>query len=331
VNLKKFQPQQKATTTTTTTTTTTKKKKQLHMVLKIGTDCSGLDAPITALKNLKVDFSHEFSSDIDLNCRKEILANHRPKILFEDMSERNVADVPFIDLYVCGFPCQAFSIAGKKEGFKAENGGNIFFECVKTIRHCKPKIFVLENTNTLQNHDQGKTFKIILQKLHDLKKYNIYHQILNTRHYGIPQNRRRIYIVGVKKTIRKPFQFPEPVRCKSLPTFIDHTNQTRDPWNRADDLSILPKNSVFVNVNYLRSSHFPHSGTYSPALLTQGTLWCVPYHRRATIKEHLKLQGFPADFKQVVSNSSFKKEIGNAMSVNVIQAVLKNCLACLDA
>jgi site-specific DNA-cytosine methylase len=126
---------------------------------------------------------------------------------------------------------------------------------------------------------------------------------------------------------KPPFKFPRTVvKSPPISKFIDHTDQQADPWNRQDDLSILPEDSVFVNLNYLRVTNFPNSGKYSPALLTQNTLWCVPYHRRANCKEHLKLQGFPANFKQVVCKSQFKKQIGNSMSVNVMKALLKECL-----
>ena len=170
------------------------------MVLRVGTDCSGIEAPIQALKRLKIKFSHEWSCEIDPYARKSIKANYNPKILFEDITKPR--KLPDIDLYVCGFPCQTFSTAGERKGF-GDPRGTIFYYCLKVIKTKKPKYFILENVKGLVNHDNGKTFKTILNCLKKLKIYNIYHNVLNTKDYGIPQNRERIFIVGVTVNVRK--------------------------------------------------------------------------------------------------------------------------------
>ena len=113
-------------------------------ILRVGTDCSGIEAPIQALKNLDINFKHIFSSETDKYCIESIKANYNPEIIYNDMTNRELKNLPDIDLYVCGFPCQAFSSAGKRKGFK-DKRGNIFFECLDVIEYIQPKIFILEN------------------------------------------------------------------------------------------------------------------------------------------------------------------------------------------
>jgi DNA (cytosine-5)-methyltransferase 1 len=292
---------------------------------RVGTDCSGIDSPVQALKQLEVPFEHVFACDIDSYCRQQIMANHPPQVMYGDLLGRT--NTPYVDLYVCGFPCQSFSNAGNRKGFDDPNPRNkVFDECVKYISEKKPKVFILENVNTLVTHDQGRSMAKIMNSLEAIPDYQITWKILNTLDYGIPQNRKRVYFVGIWRA-KTPFEFPEPVTTMAnLNTFVDHSDTVSDPWNRKDSLLGLPENSKFVNLNYLRSSNFPNSHKWSPTLLTQNTLWCVPYHRRANCKEHLKLQGFPTNYKQVVSKSQFKKQIGNSMSVNVMKAILSKLM-----
>jgi DNA (cytosine-5)-methyltransferase 1 len=276
---------------------------------------------------LEVAFEHIFACDIDPYCRQQILANHPPQIMYGDMLGRT--QPPYVDLYVCGFPCQSFSNAGNRLGFDDPNPRNrVFDECVKFISTNKPKVFILENVNTLVTHDHGKSMEKIMKSLEAIPGYTVSWKILNTLDYGIPQNRKRVFFVGILKLlINTPFEFPEHVKTmQNLENFVDHSDTISDPWNRKDSLLGLSENSKFVNLNYLRASNFPNSHKWSPTLLTQNTLWCVPYHRRANCKEHLKLQGFPTNYKQVVSKSQFKKQIGNSMSVNVMKAILSKVM-----
>jgi DNA (cytosine-5)-methyltransferase 1 len=166
--------------------------------LRIGTDCSGIEAPIVALQQLKIPFVHEFSSEIDKYCISTIKANFNPKIIFGDMKQRKLKDIPDIDMYVCGFPCQPFSIAGKRDGIHNPRG-TIFWECLRVIKYKKPIIFVLENVKGLLSIDNGETFKNMMDELKKIKIYNVDWKILNTADYGIPQSRKRVFIVGIRK------------------------------------------------------------------------------------------------------------------------------------
>lgn len=298
-------------------------------ILRVGTDCSGIEAPIQALKNLGINFKHIFSSETDKYCIESIKANYNPEIIYNDMTNRELKNLPDIDLYVCGFPCQAFSSAGKRKGFK-DKRGNIFFECLDVIEYIQPKIFILENVKGLLNHNNGKTWEIIQEELDGISDiYNIYYKVLNTKDYGIPQNRERIFIIGIKiENQTKIFNCPEKKKMKNIKTFVDNKNKEYKKTQRSHKHKIKP-NNVFIDFNFLKTNNFVDADKWAPCLNTQNGLWCVQYHRYATCKERLKLQGFPTNFKQVVSDTQFNKQIGNSMSVNVLECVLNECFDCV--
>ena len=186
--------------------------------LRVGTDCSGMEAPIQALRNLGVSFTHVFSSDNDEKVRKTIRANYPPEILYKDITKRDVAKVPSVDLYLAGFPCQPFSNAGKKQGFQdSKNRGTIFFRIREYINKKRPKVFVLENVKGITSLGNGRYLKAIMRSLRGIRSpvgdvrgeltetscqaYRLEHRILNTKDHGIPQDRPRWYCVGIRKDV----------------------------------------------------------------------------------------------------------------------------------
>lgn len=293
----------------------------MHTCLRVGTDCSGIEAPIQALRQLKIVHSHVFSSDIDPYVIQSIKANYDPRIIYGDITKRDAIRVPDIDLYVAGFPCQPFSMAGDRGGF-ADKRGNVFWSCLDVIKTKQPTYFILENVKALLWHDKGNTWKTIWDSL-QLKNYTVKWKVLNTRDYGIPQNRERIFIVGKKKG---DFEWPEPTEMDDIRDYIDHTDTKRKEWGRKSSLKRVRPDAVFVDVDFLHYTNYPMAHKVSPCVLARpSSLWCIPYHRYATCKEMFNLQGFDS-FKQVVSNSQMKKQIGNSMSVNVLVAILNELL-----
>jgi DNA (cytosine-5)-methyltransferase 1 len=294
-------------------------------MIRVGTDCSGIEAPIQALKKLKIPFTHEFSCEKDLYCQQSIEANYSPKVFFSDITKRKYSDIPDIDLYICGFPCQPFSSAGLRNGVY-DIRGTIFYYCIKTIRAKLPTYFILENVRGLTTIDGGNVFQYILKQLENIKKYDIYWKVLNTKDYGIPQNRERIFIIGILKSQRQPFEWPKPTKMKNIYNYIDTTNTEEEPipnyLKRANFFKKIPKDAVFVNIGFTQDK-FITSDRICPCLTTSNQLWCVPLTRRATVSEYLKLQGFPTTFKQVVSDTQMKKQVGNSMSVNVLYSIFK--------
>jgi DNA (cytosine-5)-methyltransferase 1 len=195
--------------------------------MKVGTDFSGIGAPEMALKYLGIDFESVFACEIDKYARQSFKQLHKPKTFYNDITTRNHNEVHQLDLYVAGFPCQAFSMAGKRKGFE-EARGTLFFNVAEFIKINQPKVFVLENVKGLLSHDKGNTFQTIVDILsngggtqngqisldvfEDGLGYHIYWQVLNTKDYGIPQNRERIFIVGFKDF--REFSFPKPIELK---------------------------------------------------------------------------------------------------------------------
>jgi len=207
--------------------------------MKIGTDFSGIGAPEMALKYLGIDFDSIFACEIDKYARQSFEQLHKPQTFYNDITVRNHKEVEQLDLYVAGFPCQSFSMAGKRKGFE-ETRGTLFFNVAEFIKENQPKTFILENVKGLLSHDKGRTFQTIvdilsngggtqngqisLDMFEDGLGYHIYWKVLNTKNYGIPQNRERIFIVGFKDF--RDFNFPKemPLELKLGDILQDNPN-----------------------------------------------------------------------------------------------------------
>jgi DNA (cytosine-5)-methyltransferase 1 len=310
-------------------------------ILRVGTDCSGIEAPIQALLQLNIPFIHKFSSDIDKYVIKSIKANYHPEIIFGDpdgpfpigdITKRDIKDVPDIDLYVAGFPCQPFSSAGKRKGFN-DSRGNVFWSCLEVIKMKKPKYFILENVRGLLSHDKehkkdkyGRTWKTIWGEMEQLESlgYSVKWKLLNTRDYGIPQNRNRIFIVGIKGS---DFKWPEEVEMDDIKNYVDWTdNKCSSIPPRIMKSKYLEKikvNSMFVDFSFYGYSTFPNSDKFCSCISAKSELWCVPQKRLINTKELLRLQGFDQTFIQVVSYNRIKSQVGNSMSVNILKCLMK--------
>ncbi len=166
----------------------------------------------------KAGFRTVFSNDYESQCETTYNLNFpESKLIVEDIRKIGINDLPEFDFLLGGFPCQAFSIAGHRQGFKDEKGrGNLFFDIARIIEAKKPTGFLLENVKNLQGHDEGRTFRTIKETLEDLGYY-IKAKVLNSMNYGnVPQNRERVYIVGFKnKKHADKFNFPNPIKLKT--------------------------------------------------------------------------------------------------------------------
>ena len=284
----------------------------IKMVLTIGTDCSGIEAPIQALRQLKIPFRHVWACEIDKFARQSIEANYSPETMYEDMTKPR--DLPQIDLYVCGFSCQPFSSAGNHKGTD-DPRGNLFFNAVDAIKKSKPKVFILENVKGIMSGEFFETIKDTLANL----DYVVDYHLLNTKDYGIPQNRERLYIIGSKNGIPKPEHLP----CKPVEDYIDYEDKSKNVYSNYDlKKKHVWENSNFITIDAWRIHNSPAKSKYAHTITTK-PVWCIPMHRKANMKELLSLQGFPTDFKQVVSKTQLRKQIGNSMSVNVLVEIFK--------
>lgn len=202
--------------------------------LIVGTDFSGIGSPEQALEELQnesfLKFTTEFACEIDKYARKSYEAIHgKPKYFFEDATKRDNSIPRRLGLYIAGFPCQAFSIAGQRKGFE-DVRGTLFFNVADFIRINQPECFILENVKGLLSHDSGRTFQTIIDLLsncggtvngqmsldffEDGLGYHVYHQVLNTKEHGLPQNRERIFIIGFKNYRDYRFPMHEPLKLK---------------------------------------------------------------------------------------------------------------------
>ena len=162
-------------------------------------------------------FKCVFTSEINPQCQQVYTANFGDKP-FGDITKINPTEIPDFDILLGGFPCQPFSISGKKMGFE-DTRGTLFFDICQIIDIKQPKVVVLENVKHLIHHDKGQTFTVILKALMDLG-YNVTHKILNAKDFGLPQNRERIFIIAAKKHY---FDFAKLKRKKKviLRDFLD--------------------------------------------------------------------------------------------------------------
>lgn len=194
--------------------------------IDIGTDFSGIGAPEQALKQMGVPHNVKFAFDKDKYAKQTYQANHEAEVFYDDIVARDHAAAPYVDLYCFGFPCQAFSISGKRKGFD-DIRGTLFFNSAEYIRTNRPAAFLAENVKGLLSHDKpkgskakhGRTFSTIINLLaktvngqqqmqfyDDNLGYNIFYTVLNSKYYDVPQNRERVFIVGFRDDV--DFNFP---------------------------------------------------------------------------------------------------------------------------
>lgn len=275
-----------------------------------------------------------FSSEFDEAACKTYEANfgEHPS---GDITKIEAKDIPDFDILLGGFPCQAFSIIGKMEGFENETCGTLFFEIERILKEKKPKAFMLENVRNLTAHDNGNTFKVIRNHLEALG-YNVYAKVLNALDYGVPQKRERIIIVGFLDNVF--FKFPDPIPSERRLKLSDILEGNVDkkyfvkPNIRESRLMRLKDPNYpkpYISHENKAGSVTPHP--YSSCLRAgaSANYILINDERRPTEREMLRLQGFPDDFKVVVSYSNIKHQCGNSVAVPVIKAVADEMIKAL--
>jgi len=247
------------------------------------------------------------------------------------------------DLLCAGFPCQAFSIAGKKGGFD-DTRGTLFFDVAEIIKRKQPKAIFLENVKGLRNHNGGKTLSTILNVLrNDLGYFVPEPQIINAKDFGVPQNRERIYIIGFRKDLKiEKFDYPKPVKQKNVPptkyflstqyvqTLLNHKARHESKGNGFGYV-IIPddgiSNAIVVGgMGRERNLVLDHRITdFIPTTHIKGEVNRLGI-RKMTPREWARLQGFPDNYLIQVSDSSAYKQFGNSVAVPAIQATAKEIL-----
>ena len=254
---------------------------------------------------------------------------------YGDATNIDPAALPEFDLLVGGFPCQAFSIAGKRLGFE-ETRGTLFFDIARILEAKQPRYFILENVKGLISHDRGQTFRTILRALDELG-YDVQWQVLNSKDYGVPQSRERLYIVGNLGGTPRPEVFPAPRPSNPYSTVGVSTETAvartlTAGGNSGGNHSGMTILELTGNRSQSQRLYDPSglSPTISTGGATTGGAEVPKIHQGSTIRrltptEFERLQGFP-DGWTVGSDTQRYKQCGNAVTVNVVRYVADRLL-----
>jgi len=301
-----------------------------------------------------------FVSEWDEHAQKTYKANYNDPIdISGDITQINEADIPSFDICLAGFPCQAFSLAGQRKGFtddyKGMSRGTLFFDVARICAHHKPKVIFCENVKGLIIHDKGRTFDIIKGTLTELG-YVVHEKILNSKDFGVPQNRERIYIVAFRNEIDNfGFAFPEPTDSSkrirdiieeqpvSVKYYLSDVYVETLKRHRArheakghgfgyeirdwDDIAgaivcggMGRERNLLIDKRQTDSTPVTH---IKGSVNTEGI-------RKMTPREWARLQGYPDNFALVVSDVHLYKQFGNSVSVPVIKAIAEQIKIILE-
>ena len=302
-----------------------------------------------------------YSSEFDAKAQESYFANYGEMPFGDITKESTKKYIPeHFDILCGGFPCQAFSLAGRRLGFKDETRGTLFFEIEAILRKHQPQAFFLENVKGLAIHDKGRTLKTILKHLDDAGYDVVPPQILNAMDYGVPQHRERIYIIGFRKDLHIPiseFHYPEPqttgdnrpcfrnVMEKTVPSvkyylstvYVETLKRHRarheaaghgfgyeiiDPDGVANAIVVGGMGRERNLVIDKRLKDFTPVTNIKGEVNRDGI-------RRMTPREWARLQGFPDEFKIVVADASAYKQFGNSVAIPAIQATAERELQML--
>ena len=287
-----------------------------------------------------------FSSEIDPHACKTYEANFGENP-FSDITKINAKSIPDHDILLAGFPCQAFSIAGRREGFE-DTRGTLFFDIARIIKEKRPRAFLLENVKGLMNHAGGKTLAVILKTLReDLNYYVPVPEIVNAKHHGVPQNRERVFIVGFRKDIGvHDFKYPLPTAAvvsfkdvkernrvpvkyylsnRYLSTLRKHKKRHERKGN-GFGFEIIPDNNVsnaIVVGGMGRERNLVYDDrltNFTPETKIKGRVNREGI-RRMTPREWARLQGYPDKLRIIVADVHAYKQFGNSVALPAVKAM----------
>jgi len=322
--------------------------KQQNKKIKFMDFCAGIGAGRVGLE--KNGMECVGFSEIDKNAEltyREFFGQKEKN--FGDLMKINSNDLPDFDLMIAGFPCQTFSVVGKRRGMD-DRRGQIIFGLTKIMIEKKLKYFILENVKGLVNHDKGRTIKIILEELDKAGYSVIFSRVLNSLHFGVPQMRERIYFVGIRKDLVKnnDFGFLDISDTPQLKDYlIDDGEMEFNEKKRAYETFLKYLNNKYNKNRYVvdgllkndyviidtRQSDLRIYRGKVPTLRTgrHGILYVRNgKFRRLSGFESLLLQGFPEKMakkaKEKINDMNLLAQAGNAMTVNVIERIGNNLL-----
>lgn len=301
-----------------------------------------------------------FVSEWDTAAQKTYSANFPDSLTINgDITKISEEDIPGFDICLAGFPCQAFSLAGQRRGFdddyKGMSRGTLFFDVARICARHKPKVIFCENVKGLTIHDKGKTFAVIRGTLEQIG-YKVFSKVLNSKDFGVPQNRERIYIVAFRKDIAPDrFDFPSPVPGKVslrdileekpvsskyylstqyLATLIRHKERHAAKGNgfgyEIRELDGIAGAIVCGGMGRERNLIVdPRQTDLTPSTHIKGEVNREGI-RKMTPREWARLQGFPDSYKLILSDVHLYKQFGNSVTVPVIRAIAEKIKAVLE-
>ena len=289
-----------------------------------------------------------FASEWDKECQKVYEKNFKIKP-FGDITKIDEKDIPKHDVLCAGFPCQAFSISGKRLGFK-DTRGTLFFDVARIVKHHQPKLILLENVKNFLTHDNGNTISVVKKTLEELN-YNVFYKVLNSSNFGIPQKRERIYIVGFNRELKiDEFKFPSNQNIfVSLKDYLLPDKLTKELILNRNDIQ-LTKNKklqkdIFGNypqkpislgqVNkggqgeriYSIHGHAVSLTAYGGGIGSKTGIYLVNKKiRKLSPRECARITGFPDNFSLSDNKNHSYKQFGNSVVVNVLDFILKEIM-----
>ncbi len=291
-------------------------------------------------------FNIIWANDFDKYACQTYKANVSKNIVCGDIRIEK-ENIPAHDVLIGGFPCQPFSTLGKLEGFNDEERGTLFFEIKEIIRKHKTKVVVLENVKNIMNHDSGKTFKKIIHELESLG-YVCFHHVFNSADYGVPQRRNRCYIVAFLGEYFNTPDFEFPVKQKLTVTTQDLLDEDVEAkyflskkivgtimGKGTKNYIVEPTIDLPISKTLTATMAKMHRASQDNYVTDQKNYekYCGEDRvniRKLTPNECRKLQGFPSDWVQVVSDCQAYKQFGNAVTVNVSYALAKILFQYID-
>lgn len=309
-----------------------KPKKSIYKTVSLFSGIGGIDLGFEY-----AGFNVIWANDFDKYAVETYRENVGHNIVLGDIRIEQ-KNIPNHDILVAGFPCQPFSTLGKLKGFEDEERGDLFFVIKEILKKHNTKVVVLENVKNLINHDNGKTFARMKHEFNELG-YSCYHGVLNSADFGVPQRRNRVFLIGFNKEFfhDKEFEFPKPkplkVKTQDLLDedvddryFISKKMLDTILGNGTKGYIVKPTINQEISKTLTATMHKMHRASQDNYVTDTKNhkKYCDGNKsdlRKLTPNECRKLQGFPSDWKQVVSDTQAYKQFGNAVTIDVVYNV----------
>ncbi|MBD8942765.1 MAG: DNA cytosine methyltransferase [Clostridiales bacterium] len=313
--------------------------------MKVASFFAGVGGIDTGFKDAGFDVI--WANEFDKYAAETYSMNFDNQLVIDDIRNIKTKDIPDFDIMIGGFPCQAFSVAGYRKGFEDERG-NLFFELERIFKEKKPQVIFLENVKNLVGHDNGNTFRVILERLKEAG-YHVKKDVLNACDYGnLPQNRERIYIVAfLDERAYKEFEFPDPVELtSSLKDYIDYDVKQDDKYYyTADSCGFYeelkekvtnPDTTYQWRRIYVRENKSNLCPTLTANMGMGGHNVPIIYTptgiRKFTPRECFNIMGYSRSYKlpENMANTHLYKQAGNSVVVPVIRKIAEEIKGALE-